>query len=97
MKVYLIQEIENRKQSLLNTFKLKYINTIPTQDDIKNFDLLLKNDDIIIKLQKLLNRIYELDTLKDGVPCSHIGCLNHVSHPCENCGRIAGLNENQTR
>ena len=28
--------------------------------------------------------------LKDGVPCRHPGCLNHVSHPCEGCGRIAG-------
>ena len=28
--------------------------------------------------------------LKDGVPCSHRGCLSHVSHPCEGCGRIAG-------
>jgi hypothetical protein len=26
----------------------------------------------------------------DQEPCSHIGCLNHVSHPCEVCGRIAG-------
>ena len=30
------------------------------------------------------------DELKDGQPCSHPGCLNHVSHPCEGCGRIAG-------
>lgn len=27
---------------------------------------------------------------KDGQPCEHTGCLNHVSHPCEGCGRIAG-------
>lgn len=26
----------------------------------------------------------------DGEPCSHPGCLHHVSHPCEGCGRIAG-------
>ena len=26
----------------------------------------------------------------DGVPCSHPGCLNHVTHPCEGCGRVAG-------
>jgi hypothetical protein len=24
----------------------------------------------------------------DGEPCDHVGCRNHVSHPCENCGRI---------
>jgi len=28
--------------------------------------------------------------LKEGEPCIHMGCLNHVSHPCEGCGRIAG-------
>jgi len=30
--------------------------------------------------------------MQDGIPCGHPGCLNHVSHPCENCGRIAGRN-----
>lgn len=28
--------------------------------------------------------------LKDGDPCGHPGCLNHVTHPCEGCGRTAG-------
>lgn len=28
--------------------------------------------------------------LKRGEPCGHPGCLSHVSHPCEGCGRIAG-------
>jgi hypothetical protein len=28
--------------------------------------------------------------LEDGKPCGHPGCLNHVSHPCEGCGRIGG-------
>lgn len=29
--------------------------------------------------------------LKDGEACGlHTGCLRHVSHPCEGCGRIAG-------
>lgn len=23
-------------------------------------------------------------------PCSHKGCYNHVSHPCESCGRQSG-------
>lgn len=26
----------------------------------------------------------------EGVPCEHPGCLHHVSHPCEGCGRVAG-------
>ena len=31
--------------------------------------------------------------LPDGIPCSHHGCLDHVTHPCEGCGRIAGMTE----
>ena len=29
--------------------------------------------------------------LRDGEPCSHTGCLNHITHPCEGCGRIGGI------
>ena len=29
-----------------------------------------------------------------GEPFEHPGCLNHVSHPCEGCGRIAGKTPN---
>lgn len=25
---------------------------------------------------------------KDGQPCSHRGCMAHISHPCEGCGRM---------
>lgn len=25
-----------------------------------------------------------------GKPCRHPGCLAHVTHPCEVCGRVAG-------
>ena len=32
-----------------------------------------------------------LNRLKDGEPCGHPGCLHHVTHPCEGCGRIAGF------
>jgi hypothetical protein len=28
--------------------------------------------------------------LPPGVPCHHPGCLRHISHPCEGCGRIGG-------
>jgi hypothetical protein len=24
-------------------------------------------------------------------PCEHPGCLNHIFHPCEGCGRIGGM------
>jgi len=37
-----------------------------------------------------MNIDFERPQYKDGEPCKHIGCLNHVSHPCEGCGRIAG-------
>jgi len=30
------------------------------------------------------------DQLRPGQPCGHPGCLHHVTHPCEGCGRIAG-------
>jgi hypothetical protein len=26
--------------------------------------------------------------LINGQPCSHPGCMNHITHPCEECGRI---------
>jgi len=31
---------------------------------------------------------------RDGEPCHHLGCLSHVSHPCEGCGRVAGKTPN---
>ena len=31
-----------------------------------------------------------LANLPDGVPCDHPGCLSHITHPCEVCGRIGG-------
>lgn len=31
--------------------------------------------------------------LERGEPCSHPGCLSHVSHPCEGCGLAAGSRE----
>ncbi len=29
---------------------------------------------------------------QDEQPCEHKGCLSHISHPCEGCGRIGGVN-----
>ena len=28
-----------------------------------------------------------------GQPCDHPGCASHVSHPCEQCGRVAARGE----
>ncbi len=35
--------------------------------------------------------------IEDGVSCRHAGCLNHKTHPCENCGRIGGSMEATSR
>ena len=32
-----------------------------------------------------------MEEYRDGVPCKHDGCLNHISLPCEGCGRIGGI------
>lgn len=29
-------------------------------------------------------------SLRDGEPCDHRGCLSHISHPREGCGRVGG-------
>jgi len=33
--------------------------------------------------------------LRDGEPCNHTGCLSHLSHPCDGCGRIGGVRVKQ--
>jgi hypothetical protein len=37
-----------------------------------------------------LRRGRELRAWKDGEPCPHPGCLSHVTHPCDGCGRVGG-------
>jgi hypothetical protein len=32
-----------------------------------------------------------MNQLNPRVSCGHPGCLHHVTHPCERCGRTAGL------
>ena len=32
----------------------------------------------------------KLASLNPGEPCGHPGCLSHVTHPCESCGRVGG-------
>ena len=39
---------------------------------------------------KAEERARRVTALRDGEPCGHPGCLAHVSHPCEGCGRVAG-------
>ena len=55
------------------------------EDSETNRPLNLKVEDKLVLSLKSLE-----SELKDGEPCEHRGCLNHISHPCEGCGRIAG-------
>jgi len=59
--------------------KLKW-ETMMTQEDLR--------DDLKSSFKAFAK--YDRDKLKDGEPCEHKGCLNHVTHPCEVCGRVAG-------
>ena len=35
--------------------------------------------------------VWDSDILyKSGEPCTHKGCLSHITHPCEVCGRRGG-------
>lgn len=49
-----------------------------------------RSEQAIEPLKVASDRKKWLDSLPDGVPCDHVGCLSHVTHPCEDCGRIAG-------
>ena len=35
--------------------------------------------------------LFEKKNYEEGEPCEHKGCLGHVSHPCENCGRFGSF------
>lgn len=41
-------------------------------------------------LSELLEVEVEKSEYQKGKGCGHPGCLQHVTHPCEKCGRIAG-------
>jgi hypothetical protein len=42
---------------------------------------------------RIIEILAELDkfNLNGGEPCNHPGCLHHITHPCEGCGRITGF------
>jgi hypothetical protein len=40
---------------------------------------------------KVVKEPDEVVLYKDREPCKHKGCLQHVIHPCEWCGRTAGI------
>jgi hypothetical protein len=37
----------------------------------------------------IISHHVKMPELEDGQPCSP-GCLSHITHPCEKCGRVAG-------
>jgi len=41
-------------------------------------------------MYELEQRLEWIANLRPDEPCDHRGCLHHVTHPCEGCGRIAG-------
>ena len=53
---------------------------------------------MILSTEKALNEQIEyadacdvpFETILEGQPCDHRGCLSHQSHPCEGCGRVGG-------
>lgn len=47
----------------------------------KTHDMWMRRVDVFVAEKVMGIRI------QDGNPCSHAGCLSHVSHPCEGCGR----------
>lgn len=61
--------------------------TCSIRDAIDNYMAAHKSPGPIAGLAKEQERIANL---RDGEPCRHPGCLSHISHPCEGCGRIAG-------
>jgi len=45
-----------------------------------------------MKTEFYISKYFKI-TYEDGQPCKHPGCLKHMTHPCEGCGRIAGQGE----
>ena len=35
----------------------------------------------------------KFEEYRSGEPCYHIGCINHITHPCEYCGRLGANGE----
>src|ERR1019366_5691030 len=46
------------------------------------FDKYKTQKDAILASQPTAEQPY-----RDGEPCKHKGCLSHITHPCEGCGR----------
>ena len=73
----------------MKTFQHEETGTITTCEDKPSerwYEVSLSDDAV-------LRYVVDGDVLRDGEPCSHPGCLQHVSHPCDGCGRIGGFSK----
>lgn len=43
-----------------------------------------------MKIHHILSEDHIFRIFYSGEKCLHFGCLSHISHPCEGCGRIGG-------
>jgi hypothetical protein len=59
-------------------------------DEVPAFLPPLENNPDSIQLFKGKARRRSAVCAAPGEPCDHPGCLSHVSHPCEGCGRVGG-------
>ena len=48
----------------------------------------MKPEKIILKARSM--GISKMALLRDGEPCTHPGCLSHLTHLCDGCGRVGG-------
>lgn len=50
----------------------------------------IRNGVVFKVLETRYNDECKTVTVHEGEPCIHPGCLQHISHPCEVCHRVAG-------
>lgn len=53
-------------------------------------DILDRIDRIIAEGERIDGAVGDIRDPLNGRPCGHKDCLNHITHPCEGCGRIGG-------
>jgi len=81
------EDLENRDKEIA---ELRKTIDIATDTLWKDTAEIAEKDKRIAELESK-SSVHEPDVhLEDGKPCSHKGCLSHITHPCEGCGRIAG-------
>ena len=92
-KVYFQGQLYKLRMAMLNG---KYILAFVPVSEVKKLKAMfidacnsLTNEGIAIPNE--WEDIVKEGEYRDGEPCDHPGCLSHISHPCEGCGRIGGV------